>query len=190
MDSGVAFWLGLGIAVLLVIGIAVSSSISDRKNRKARNAINSTLAKLIEKKVIKPLNGSELYLSKDATYKSANELEKTILWVGFEGHKTAETKVFHTRLRKGSHKLKDAFEKMDASSPDFEYTPRQHVSNSNNDDMGLILPLIIFGGMDGGYSDHNPSYADDSGYASDFGGGDSGGGYSGGGDGGGGGGGD
>lgn len=184
MDSGSAFWLGLGIAILLVIFVAITSKFSEGKARKVRNAVNNTLAQLVEKKAIAPLNGSQLYLAKNPEYKSVNELEKAILWIGFEGHKTAETKTFHTRLRKKATKLKETVEKMDSSSLDFDSTPRHYISNSNNDDLGLILPLMIFGGLDGGYSNDNPTYAGDSSYAADFGGsgGDFGGGDSGGGD--------
>jgi uncharacterized membrane protein YgcG len=196
MDNGASFWLGLLIAVLLVVVVAISSKVTDGRSRKTRNAVNNTLAQLVEKKVISPLNGAHLYISRDRDYKPVNELEKAILRLGFEGKKTAETKVFHTRLRKSAHILQQTIEKMDVSSLDFQSTPRHHISNSNNDDMGLILPLMILGGMDGGTSNANPSYAGDSGYSSDFSGsggdfgGDSGGGDSGGGGDGGGGGGD
>lgn len=197
MDTGsVVLIVTAAVIILMIIWGVTASSHRAEKERKQRNAINNTLAGLIEKKAITASGSSGLHLKKDSTYKTSNALEHKILTIGFENRKTAETKAFHTRLRKKSLNLRDTVESLDPSGLDFETKPRSHVSNSSNDDVALVLPLVVLGGLDGSHSDANPSYAGDSSYSSDFGGfdgsggsfgGDSGGG---GGDGGGGGGGD
>ena len=193
------------VAIVIPIVFTVVTMIQNKSKTKSRNAINNSIAGLLEKKAITATGGNHEKLSRTPGYKPANLVEQAIIAHGFDNKKRVNAKDFHVNLRKKINYLRTAVDNTDSTLLDFETKPKERVSSSSNDDSGLILPLVIFGGMDGSGSSHaNDTYTSDSDYSSGgfdgnggsfdgggFSGGDSGGGDSGGGgDGGGGGGGD
>lgn len=178
--SGIAFFIGLAIAVILIIVGVIKGG----KHKSHRNAINNSIATLIEKRAIKSSGEDGETIIRNFDYKAVNPLEQEILTKGFEGKKIITTKKFHLNLKENLNKLKTAVDKTDISMLDFETKPSQRVSNSTNDDSALILPLVVFGGMEPqGSSFLNDTYAGEAGYSSGWessGGSFDGGGYSGG----------
>jgi hypothetical protein len=189
------------IFFIVAAGTVITLIVNNQSNKQkalARNAINNSIANLIEKKAISSIGGDFEKLTKTPGYKPVNLVEQAIIAHGFDNKRTVGAKDFHVNLKKSIPYIRTAVANTDPTTLDFETKPKQRISNSSNDDSALILPLVVFGGLDGSGSSHaNDTYAGDSDY-SDGGfdgsggsfGGDSGGGDSGGGDGGGGGGGD
>lgn len=178
--SGIAFFIG----VIVVIIIIIVGFFKGRKDKSSRNAINNTIATLIEKRAIKSSGVAGESITRNRDYNPATPLEKEILAKGFENKTTVTSKKFHLNLKENLSSVKKAVDKTDVSYLDFNTQPNQRVSSSTNDDLGLVLPLVVFGGMEPqGESFHNDTYSDEPGYSSGWGGGSDsydGGGYSGG----------
>lgn len=173
---GIAFFIGVILAVILI----VVGSIKGKKDKSRRNAINNTIATLIEKRAIKSSGATGETITRNRDYNPATPLEKEILSKGFENKTTVTSKKFHLNLKENLSSVKKAVDKTDNSFLDFTTQPNQRVSNSTHDDSALILPLVVFGGMDPqGESFINDTYAGEPGYSSGW--GDSGGSYDGGG---------
>lgn len=174
--SGIAFFVGVAIAVILII-VGVRK---DKKYKNRRNAINNTIATLIEKRAIKSTGDTGESITRNPDYKPANPLEKEIISKGFENKKVITAKKFHLNLKDSLDELKSAVNKTDNSMLDFDTKPSQRVSNSTNDDSALILPLVVFGGIEPqGSSFLNDTYTGEPGYSTGW--GESGGSYDGGG---------
>ena len=156
----------------MVIFVAAAFGANARKHKALeRNAINNTVANLIEKQVISSINGNHETLAKKSGYKPTNLVEQAVIAHGFDHKRKISAKEFHLNLRKNLPYLRAAIENTDKNLLDFETKPTQRAHNSTNEDSALILPLVVFGSMDGDIATNaNPSYAGDSDYTSSFGG--------------------